>query len=233
MTIVRECPVGHGSGCTDEPADHADGQCHPTRQIRVAAGVRSVGPLSLEQRKARPGTPTSGILSFQGLDPHLRTAYAYIYHFTIQRQAGPMFLDVTYQGSAGRHLGCTSTPTSPRYRARPGTARTGCAERTDFSLSRTSARPDRELHRQLALRWRTLTVAAGPRDVSFHASYTLGKSLDYNSSYFGSGNQTGETGRAHGCRNLRLEHGPSAFDIRQRLTAFFVVDVPAPCGTTA
>jgi hypothetical protein len=75
----------------------------------------------------------------------------------------------------------------------------------------------------------TLTVDRRmSRAAAFHASYTFSKSLDYNSSYFGSGNQTGETGAPIDARNLRLEHGPSAFDVRHRFTAFFVVDVPAP-----
>jgi hypothetical protein len=58
------------------------------------------------------------------------------------------------------------------------------------------------------------------------ASYTLGKSLDYNSSYFGSGNLPGETGAPIDNTNLRLEHGPSAFDVRHRFVLLYAVDLP-------
>jgi hypothetical protein len=62
------------------------------------------------------------------------------------------------------------------------------------------------------------------------ATYTIGKSLDYNSSYFGSGNLPGEAGAPIDSRNLRLEHGPSAFDVRQRFAASYSFSVPAPHG---
>jgi hypothetical protein len=74
----------------------------------------------------------------------------------------------------------------------------------------------------------TLTARrATRRRLAFQASYTFGKSLDYNSSFFGSGNQTGEPGAPIDARNLRLEHGPSAFDVRHRFTASFTFDLPA------
>jgi hypothetical protein len=66
------------------------------------------------------------------------------------------------------------------------------------------------------------------RGAIFQASYTLGKSLDYNSSYFESGNLPGEPGAPIDARNLRLEHGPSAFDTRHRFVAFFAADIPSP-----
>jgi hypothetical protein len=67
----------------------------------------------------------------------------------------------------------------------------------------------------------------GRHGTFFDASYSYGKSLDYNSSYFGSGNLPGEAGAPADSTNLRLEHGPSAFDIRHRFVAVYVVDLPA------
>jgi hypothetical protein len=66
--------------------------------------------------------------------------------------------------------------------------------------------------------------------VLMQGHYTLGKSLDYNSSYFGSPNLLGETGAPVDARNLRLEHGPSAFDVRQRFNLFFVAPLPIGPG---
>src|SRR5260370_41508694 len=47
--------------------------------------------------------------------------------------------------------------------------------------------------------------------LQLQASYTLGKSLDNNSSFFGS---NGEAGSFADSRNPQLDYGPSAFDIR-------------------
>jgi hypothetical protein len=187
-------------------------------------------PLVSNSGRQGPGTPTSGILSFQGLDPHLRTAYAYIYHFTIQRQAGPMFLDITYQGSAGRRLGIYVDANQPTVIVRDPARRGPVAPNEQlfayphFGQSQIASSIGNSHYDGVTLSARRPVRG----NVSFQASYTLGKSLDYNSSYFGSGNQTGEPGAPVDARNLRLEHGPSAFDIRQRLTAFFVIDVPVP-----
>jgi hypothetical protein len=64
------------------------------------------------------------------------------------------------------------------------------------------------------------------RGIFVEASYTLGKSLDYNSSYFGSGNLPGETGAPIDNTNLWLEHGPSAFDVRQRFVLLYAMELP-------
>jgi hypothetical protein len=60
--------------------------------------------------------------------------------------------------------------------------------------------------------------------------YTLGKTLDYNSSYFGTNNPFGETGAPVDARNLRLEHGPAAFDVRQRFSLVYVLALPIGPG---
>jgi hypothetical protein len=60
--------------------------------------------------------------------------------------------------------------------------------------------------------------------------YTFGKSLDYNLSYFGSNNPPGESAAPVDYRNLRLEHGPSAFDIRHRFNLVYVISLPIGPG---
>jgi hypothetical protein len=187
-------------------------------------------PLVSNAGQQGPGTPMSGVLSFQGLDPHLRSAHAYVYHFTIQRQAGPLLLDATYQGSAGRHLGMYVDANQPVVIVRDAARRGPVAPNEQifpyqhFGQAQIAKSIGNSHYDGVTLSARRPVR----RDVAVQVSYTFGKSLDYNSSYFGSGNQTGEPGAPIDARNLRIEHGPSAFDIRQRLTAFFVIDVPAP-----
>ncbi|HMF91604.1 MAG TPA: hypothetical protein VKL40_13250, partial [Candidatus Angelobacter sp.] len=59
--------------------------------------------------------------------------------------------------------------------------------------------------------------------LSLQASYTYGKSLDNNSSFFGS---TGEFGVYADSRNAVAEYGPSAFDIRHQLVAAYLYELP-------
>ena len=141
-----------GSRGADEPANHPDRQCNPACEIRMAAGVRSIGPTRFECRPPGTGTPASGILNFQALDPRLRSAQAYVYNFSIQRR-------LRLSGDRGGLPGQRRPPSRDVYRrqpahrnrARPDAPRTGCAERTDLSISQLRSGPDREIHRQFAL----------------------------------------------------------------------------------
>ena len=65
------------------------------------------------------------------------------------------------------------------------------------------------------------------RGIFFQGSYTFGKSLDYQSAFFGS---TGERTGPSNVNDLRLEHGPSSFDIRHRAVFVYVIDLPAGPG---
>jgi hypothetical protein len=63
-------------------------------------------PLVSNLGKQGPGTPTVGVLSFQGIDPHFRSAFAYTYHLGVQHALGTaVSLEVDYQGSNGHALG--------------------------------------------------------------------------------------------------------------------------------
>ena len=69
-----------------------------------------------------------------------------------------------------------------------------------------------------------VTLRSAPRKARFfQVSWTAGKSLDYNSSYFGTGNLPGETGTPPDSRNLSIEHGPSSFDVRHRVAGLYGV----------
>jgi hypothetical protein len=68
----------------------------------------------------------------------------------------------------------------------------------------------------------------GRRGIFFQGSYTLGKSIDDHSATQNGG--TGETNLPADSRNLRLERGPSSFDIRHRAVFVYVIELPAGPG---
>jgi hypothetical protein len=168
------------------------------------------------------------VLSFQGLDPNLKNAYAYLYYFGIERKLGSaVTLEANYQGSSGRALGIYVDQNQPAVIVRDATKRgpVGPNEQifpyNHFGQAQIAKSIGSSNYNGMVL----AAKYRGRRGMA-QASYTVGKALDYNSSYFGSGNATGETGAPVDARNLRIEHGPSAFDVRQRLVVFYVFEAP-------
>jgi hypothetical protein len=190
-------------------------------------------PLISSYNQQGPGTPTVGILTFQGIDPDLRSAHAYVYDLGIERPiARALFLEADYQGSSGRHLGIYVDQNQPSVIVRNGAVRGPLAPNeqifpySHFGQAQIAKSIGNSNYNGLVLSARR----QDPHGLLLQASYTLGKSLDYNSSYFGSGSSTGETGAPIDARNLALEHGPSAFDVRQRFVAAFALDLPVGPG---
>ncbi len=186
-------------------------------------------PLVSNAGQQGPGTPTVGVLNFQGLDPQLRSAEAYLYHLTIERRIGGIFVEAGYHGSAGRHLGMYVDVNQPLVIVRDPARRGPVAPNEQvFPYNRFGqAQVAKSIGNSHYDGFLLTARNRQRRGMFFQASYALGKSLDYNSSYFGSGNLPGEPGAPIDARNLRLEHGPSSFDIRQRVVGFFSLDVPA------
>jgi hypothetical protein len=67
----------------------------------------------------------------------------------------------------------------------------------------------------------------GRHGLYFEGSYTLGKSIDDGSSFFGS---SGERAGLDDRNNLAADRGPSSFDIRHRAVFVFVYDLPVGPG---
>jgi hypothetical protein len=193
-------------------------------------------PLISNFNQQGPGTPTVGVLSFQGIDPHLRSAYAYVYGMGVERSLGRgLSMEADYQGSSGHDLGMYIDQNQPFVIVRSTVVRGPQAPNeqifpyNQFGQSQIAKSIGSSNYNGMVL----VARQRGARRLLMQVSYTLGKSLDYNSSYFGSGNLTGEPGAPIDGRNLRLEHGPSAFDIRHRFVGLFTVDVPAGPGHRA
>ena len=198
-----------------------------------AAGFNQNVPLISNFGKQGPGTPTVGVVSFQGVDPNLRSAYLYQYNLGIQRRLGDAFsIEADYQGSTGRKLGIFIDENQPTVIVRDPAKRGPVAP--NEQLFPYNHFGNVQLAKSIgSSNYNGLVVIAKYQDrrgFFMQSSYTLGKSLDYNSSYFGSNNLLGETGAPVDSRNLRVEHGPSAFDVRHRFNLVYVIALPVGPG---
>jgi hypothetical protein len=202
-------------------------------KIPWALGFDQNVPLISNVGKQGPGTPTVGVINFQGLDPNLRSAYVYQYNLGVQHRLGDAFsIEADYVGSSGRRLGIYVDVNQPAVIVRdPGKRGTAAPNEQVFPFNHYGKA---QIAKSIGnSNYNGLVLVAkyqGRRGMFLQGSYTFGKSLDYNSSYFGSGNLPGETGAPVDSTNLRLEHGPSAFDIRHRFNAVYVVELPAVPG---
>lgn len=198
-----------------------------------AVGFNQNVPLVSNFGRQGPGTPTAGVISFQGVDPNLRSAYLYQYNLGMERKLGDAFLiEADYEGSSGRKLGVFIDVNQPAVIVRDPAKRGPVAPNEQVF-------PDNhfgnvQLARSIgSSNYNGLVLIAKYQDrrgVFVQGSYTFAKSLDYNSSYFGSNNLLGETGAPVDSKNLQLEHGPSAFDIRHRFNLIYVIDLPVGPG---
>ena len=178
-------------------------------------------PLISNYGRQGAGSPAVGVISLQGLDPRLQNARAILYHFGVEHQIGQTVFEADYQGSSGHNLGMYIDVNQPSVIVRDPSRRGPVAPNEQlypdvrFGQIQLAKSIGTSNYNGLVLQARRQTG----NGLFVQASYTYGKSLDYNSSYFGTGNQPGEPGAPIDNRNLRLEHGPSSFDIRNRFIA--------------
>ncbi|MBZ5590285.1 MAG: carboxypeptidase regulatory-like domain-containing protein [Acidobacteriia bacterium] len=187
-------------------------------------------PLVSNFGKQGPGTPTSGVLSISAEDPNIRSAYIYQYNLGIQRRLGNSFsLEADYQGSNGHKLGLFVDQNQPTVIVNDPTKRGNQAPNQQifpyplFASVGTGKDIGNSNYNGMVVTGRY----QGKRGIYFQGSYTLGKSLDYGSSFFGS---TGERGGVADGNNIRQEHGPSSFDIRHRAVFVYAIDLPVGPG---
>jgi carboxypeptidase family protein len=194
-----------------------------------AIGLTQNVPLVSNFGSQRPGNPTVGVLSFNSIDPHIRSTYLYQYSLGIQRKLRNSFsVEVDYQGSAGHKLGMFVNINQP-------------AVIVSDPSRRGPQAPNEQLYPYPKYGAITMGMNLGNsnyngviftgkyqgRGIYIQSSYTLGKSMDYQSAFFGSLFE--RQGAADG-RNLQLERGPSSFDIRHRMSIYYVMDLPIGPG---
>jgi Carboxypeptidase regulatory-like domain len=201
-----------------------------TTKFSWATGFNQNVPFISNFGNQGPGHPTSGVIGFSAEDPNIRSSYIYQYNFGIQRRLGNAFsLEVDYQGSNGHNLGLFLDQNQPTVIVRDPTKRGNQAPNELIfpvplfgSLSTGKDLVNSNYNGVV-----TTAKYQGRHGIFFQGSYTFGKSLDYQSAFFGS---TGERTGPADVRNLRLEHGPSSFDIRHRAVFFYAVDLPMGPG---
>jgi carboxypeptidase family protein len=195
-----------------------------------AIGFTQDVPLVSNFSKQGPGTPQVGVLTFNAIDPNIRSAYLYQYNLGVQRRLGQNFsIEVDYQGSAGHKLGLFVDPNQPQVIARNPSQRGPVAPNEQvFPYNRYGAISLGTSQGNSNYNGVVFTGKyAGRKGYYFQASYTLGKSTDYNSAFFGS---LGENGSPADNLNLPLERGPSSFDVRHRFVGVYMLDVPIGPG---
>jgi Carboxypeptidase regulatory-like domain len=195
-----------------------------------AIGFNQNVPLVSNFGNQGPGTPTSGLVSFSAQDPNLRNAYIYQYNFGIQRKFGNDFsIEADYLGSSGHKLLLNIDLNEPYVTVADPTKRGNQAPNQQvfqyplFASLSTGKDIANSNYNGLVLTGKY----QGRHGDFFQASYTYGKSLDNSSSW---SVPSGQPGGVADPRNLRLEYGPSNFDIRHRAVFTYVVEVPMGPG---
>ncbi len=148
------------------------------------------------------------------------TPYAEQWHLGIERRVlSAMAVELTYAGSAGKHLVLCYNPNE----LQPG---------TDSQQSRRLIQPLNNLSNMVQCDPRNQsTYHSGQLKVTqrfsgglqFLVSYTYGKSLDYGGSAASGG---GAVGNPQTVTNLAAGHGPSGFDVRHRAVISGVWEMP-------
>jgi len=195
-----------------------------------AIGYNQNVPLVSNPGRQGPGTPTSGLVSLNAQDPNLRNAYIYQYNFGIQRRLGQEFsIEADYQGSTGHKLLLNIDQNEPFVTVADPTRRGSQAPNVQLFPYQTLATIS--MGKNIAnSNYNGLILTGkyqGRRGMFFQASYTYGKSIDNSSSW---SVPTGQPGGVADSRNLRLERGPSNFDIRHRAVITYVLDLPVGPG---
>jgi Carboxypeptidase regulatory-like domain len=160
-----------------------------------------------------------GLVGFSAEDPNLPSAYIYQYSLGIQRKLGSAFsLEADYQGSTGHKLGLFVDQNQPTV--------VGGQQIFPYPLF-GSVGTGRDIGNSNYSGVVLTATYENRHGVYFEGSYTLGKSIDYGSSFFGS---TGERAGLDDANNMRADRGPSSFDVRHHAVFVYVVDLPVGPG---
>ena len=184
--------------------------------------------VSLVKRVGQPNEV--GLVGLSAEDQNLRSSYIYQYSLGVQRQLGSAFsLEVDYEGSAAHKLGLFIDENQPTVTVNNPTVR--------GNLSPNIQHFPNPLFGNIGTgvdignsNYNSAVVTAryqGRHGIYFEGSYTVGKSIDDGSSFFGS---TGERAGLDDRNNLAADRGPSSFDIRHRAVFVFVYDLPIGPG---
>src|SRR5437867_6754598 len=195
-----------------------------------AIGYDQTVPLVSNFGRQGPGTPTSGLLTFNAEDPNLRSSYIYQYSFGVQRRVrGDLSIELDYQGSTGHKLGTFIDLNQPRVIVRDPSFRGSQSPNEQIFpypfIGTASSGVNNGNSNYNAMVF--TTRYQGRKGIFVQGSYTLGKSIDDASAFFGS---TGERTGVADANNIKSERGPSSFDLRHRAVVSYVIELPVGPG---
>ncbi len=176
------------------------------------------------------GTPHVGLVSFSAEDPNIRSSYLYQYNLGIQRRIGQNFsLEVDYQGSAGHKLGLFVDQNQPTVIVNNSAVRGNASPNVQIYPYPTfgSIGTGKDIGNSNYNGMVTTAKYQSRKGYFLQASYTVSKSIDDTSAFFGS---SGELSSAANPKQINLDRGPSSFDSRQRAVVVYNVDLPVGPG---
>jgi hypothetical protein len=176
------------------------------------------------------GQPVVGLVGFSAEDPNIRSAYVYQYNFGIQRKIGnSLSFEVDYQGSTGHKLGLFVDYNQPQVIVNSLAVRGNQAPNVQIYPYPTfgSVGVGKDIGNSNYNGMVATIKYQSRRGYFLQASYTLSKSIDNNSAFFGS---TGELSVISDGNHINLDRGPSSFDTRQRAVVVYNVDLPVGPG---
>jgi hypothetical protein len=190
-------------------------------------------PLVSNYGKQGPGTPTSGTIALTNVDPNLKNAYVYQYNFGIQREiAKNLSLEADYEGSSSHALPIFLDLNQPTVVVNnPNVSFKTSPNQQIFPYPYFGKLE--QLRSLSSGNYNGLTATAkfqGNRGYFLQASYTYSKSLDDNSSIYGSNGSLGEAGNPADSRNIHAEYGPSAYNVAHRFVGVYVLSLPIGPG---
>jgi hypothetical protein len=176
------------------------------------------------------GQPFKGLVSLNGEDPNIRSAYLYQYNLGIQRRIGNNFsLEVDYQGSAGHKLGLFVDQNQPYVKindpTKPGSQSPNIQTFPYplFGPLGTGYDVGNSIYNGMVV-----TGKYQARAYFLQASYVYSKSIDNGSAFFSS--TANGSNSAADSRHLNLERSPSDFDTRAHASILYSMDVPIGPG---
>jgi hypothetical protein len=176
------------------------------------------------------GQPVVGLVGFSAEDPNIRSAYVYQYNLGIQRKIGNnLSFELDYQGSTGHKLGLFVDYNQPQVIVNNPAVRGNQAPNVQIypypTFGGIGVGKDIGNSNYNGM---VATIKYQSRHGYFlQGSYTLSKSIDNNSAFFGS---SGELSVISDGNHINLDRGPSSFDTRQRAVVVYNVDLPVGPG---
>ncbi len=203
----------------------------PVLSTTLPNSVYTWGTVLNQNRKMFASDPTvpggsRGIIGFNAWDTTGKTAYAMNYALEIERQIGNEYaIEASYVGTQGRRLGVFLDANEPTVIVvNPAKAGSVAPNQRIFPFPQYSGLPIGAFASNSNYNGMVLSLKKRPsHGLQLQASYTLGKSLDNNSSFFGS---NGEAGAFADSRNAQLDYGPSAFDVRHQVIVSYLYELP-------